>query len=328
MPLFGRNDQAVTANSSTTVESTNGAPLGVYALVKGAKTGSITPVGANSRFGNTSAGSAANVDSLMFNNVTPNQFVNNQAVGVFGVSATEMANSGNSTSHDHPPHAGWVVRRAGVGPITGASISNNGANFANGETIAIGNGNPNATLTVVTNATGNMVSVTIGSGSGGLYINTSIIPTAPIFTREQHLANVQTTGTGLQYTNGAIVTVSNAAGVIVPAVVQLTTNATGGLANTGFALVNVGLFANSQTNAGVTFTVSNTTGNTSTTGFNARIIPSTNGNVNLYILGGRAGRVWTETLVAMGSLGAQSEVYGTPATANDSGTDDTYYPGI
>ena len=34
MSLFGRNDQAVTANSTTTAESTTGAPLGTYTAVK------------------------------------------------------------------------------------------------------------------------------------------------------------------------------------------------------------------------------------------------------------------------------------------------------
>ena len=44
--------------------------------------------------------------------------------------------------------------------------------------------------------------------------------------------------------------------------------------------------------------------------------------------GGRAGRVHHETLVAMGSLGAQTAAYGTPATANDSSTDNTFFPGV
>jgi hypothetical protein len=43
--------------------------------------------------------------------------------------------------------------------------------------------------------------------------------------------------------------------------------------------------------------------------------------------GGRAGRVHYETLVAMGSLGAQTAAYGTPATTADSNsTEDTILP--
>ena len=43
--------------------------------------------------------------------------------------------------------------------------------------------------------------------------------------------------------------------------------------------------------------------------------------------GGRAGRVQYETLVAMGSLGAQTAAYGTPADPADATTDNTYFPG-
>ena len=34
MAQWGRNDQAVTANSTTTRETSNGAPIGTYVLVK------------------------------------------------------------------------------------------------------------------------------------------------------------------------------------------------------------------------------------------------------------------------------------------------------
>ena len=58
MSLFGRNDQAVTANSTTTAESTTGAPLGTYTAVKGSGNG-VVPISmdANAHFGNTSSGS-------------------------------------------------------------------------------------------------------------------------------------------------------------------------------------------------------------------------------------------------------------------------------
>ena len=53
MSLFGRNDQAVTANSTTTAESTTGAPLGTYTAVKGSGNG-VVPISmdANAHFGN------------------------------------------------------------------------------------------------------------------------------------------------------------------------------------------------------------------------------------------------------------------------------------
>jgi hypothetical protein len=66
MAQWGRNDQSVTANGSTTVETSNGAPIGTYALVKGDQVNRVN--GANAHFGNTSAGSRASVDVNMFGN--------------------------------------------------------------------------------------------------------------------------------------------------------------------------------------------------------------------------------------------------------------------
>jgi hypothetical protein len=335
MSLWGRNDQSVTANSVTTTESTNGAPIGTGSLVKWDKKNRTNA--ANAHFGNTSVGTRANTDVAMFGNATPSQFINGLAVGVFGVSATEMANSGNSSSHDHPAHAGWVVRRAGTGPVITATISasNAGLNVANGETITVSNSLVvvNATLTITTNATGNIVSLAVSNGGYGFTNSTGLVYT---FNRELHLANVQITGGSLgpSYTNGSLLTVSNTAGVQTPAVLSLTTNATGYVDNTSFTNVNIGLFKTTQTNTGVTFAISNAgTGNTTATSFNARLIPSTLGNVASVSFGGRAGRVWTETLVAMGSLGAQTGSYGTPVLVTDAntaatGNDDPFYPGV
>ena len=47
MPLWGRNDQSVTANSVTTVETSNGAPIGTHTLVKSG--GGNTSVRVNGR---------------------------------------------------------------------------------------------------------------------------------------------------------------------------------------------------------------------------------------------------------------------------------------
>jgi hypothetical protein len=335
MSLWGRNDQAVTANSVTTKESTNGAPIGTGSLVKWDKKNRVD--GANAHYGNTSPGTRANTDFAMFGNATPSQFINGLAVGVFGVSAGEMANSGNSSSHDHPAHAGWVVRRAGTGPIISATIDavNNGVLFANGETITVSNSLVvvNATLTVTTNSQGNITTLTVSNGGYGFTNSTGLVYT---FNRQKHIANVQTTGTGLGYSNGTLVTISNAtsANVLTPAVCSLTTNATGGLTNTSFTMVNVGLYKNATLSADLVYTFSNAgTGNTSNTGFAANLVPSTLGNVASVSFGGRAGRVWTETLVAMGSLGAQTGTYGTPVLVTDAntaatGNDDPFYPGV
>ena len=44
MAQWGRNDQAVTANSTTTKETSNGAPIGTYALVNGGATSNIASI--------------------------------------------------------------------------------------------------------------------------------------------------------------------------------------------------------------------------------------------------------------------------------------------
>lgn len=239
MPLWGRNDQAVTANSTTTKETSNGAPIGTYTAVKAGG-------GANAHFGNTSAGSRAATDVAMFSNATPGAFLPGQAVGVFGVSATEMSNN-VTNGGERGAHAGWNLRRAGTGPIVSITANATLAGYNNADIITVkspATGGTNATITFTTNSTGGSLTFTIANPGSGF--NLVSIPTSNI----------------------AI------------------TNATGGTA----------------------------TGNTTTTNLVVRA-------------GGRAGRVHHETLVAMGSLGAQTAAYGTPATANDAASDNTYFPG-
>lgn len=116
MPLWGRNDQAVTANSTTTAESTTGAPIGTWALVKGDQVNRVD--GANAHFGNTSSGSRASVDVAMFGNTTANSFLNGVAVGVFGYDAAETQ-AERADGGERPAHAGWVLRTEGTGGRAG-----------------------------------------------------------------------------------------------------------------------------------------------------------------------------------------------------------------
>lgn len=239
MAQWGRNDQAVTANSTTTVESSNGAPIGTYTAVK-------LGGGANAHFGNTSTGSRAATDVAMFNNTTPSAFLSGAAVGVFGVSATEMANNVLNSSVEHGAHAGWNLRRAGTGPVVSAVYTNSGTGYDNTDLLVVKSpvAGGNATFNITTNATGGAVVLTLNSAGFGF--NVVSIPTS----------------------NLAI------------------TNSSGGTA----------------------------TGNSTVTYFTVTA-------------GGRAGRVHHETLVAMGSLGAQTAAYGTPATTADATTDNTLFPG-
>lgn len=110
MPLWGRNDQSVTANSTTTTETSTGAPIGTYALVKAGG-------GANAHFGNTS-GTRAATDVAMFGNTTANAFITGAAIGVFGYDAAETQ-AERDDGGERPAHAGWVLRTEGTGGRAG-----------------------------------------------------------------------------------------------------------------------------------------------------------------------------------------------------------------
>lgn len=176
MAQWGRNDQSVTANSTTTAESSNGAPIGTYTLVKGDQIGRVD--GANAHFGNTSPGSRANVDVRMFGNTVPGAFITGQAVGVFGVDTTEQAV--NRTNGRTINHAGWVVRRAGTGSITSVSISGTPTAYNNADIITVKSpqAGGNSTITFTTNSTGGALTFTIANPGAGFDLAT--IPTSNI----------------------------------------------------------------------------------------------------------------------------------------------------
>lgn len=52
--------------------------------------------------------------TLLFGNTTMNAFIQNEAVGQFGVSAGEIQAS-NDAGTGHPQHSGWVIRHEGRG---------------------------------------------------------------------------------------------------------------------------------------------------------------------------------------------------------------------
>lgn len=244
MTLWGRNATSVTANSTTTKETSTGAPIGLWRYIRGGQTGTgaNTPHTANANFGNTSPGSRANNDVLMFQNVTTSSFVFGAQVGIFPVSATEQSNNVKNASADHPAHAGWNLRTAWTGPIV----------------------------------------------------------------------NVTYTGTATSYTNGDLVTVvPTSPGVNATAVIS--TNATGGALTFKITAPGSGFFT---VNATPNAVYQNSTGGATTTGSGATFQATA---------GGRAGRIHYETIVAMGSLGAQTAAYGTPATTATTGS--TQFPG-
>jgi len=168
MPLWGRNDQSVTANSTTTRESSNGAPIGTYVYVKGDQIARVD--GANAHFGNTSPGSRANVDVRMFNNVTPSAFISGQSVGVFGADATETGVSNAAGI----AHAGWVLRRGGTGSITSITYTGTATSYDNTDVITVSSpvAGGNATATISTNTSGGALVITItNTGFGFSSVN-------------------------------------------------------------------------------------------------------------------------------------------------------------
>lgn len=126
---------------------------------------------------------AANRTTL-FGNTTTGAWQNNgvamkQAVGQFGVSAAEAANTAGEGKR--VAHAGWNLRTRGTGPLTAITVAAAGRTYANSDTfsVAAGTGGTNATGNVVTNATGNVVSFSVSSW--GANFNTAA-PTVTITT--------------------------------------------------------------------------------------------------------------------------------------------------
>jgi hypothetical protein len=170
MAQWGRNDQAVTANSTTTKETSNGAPIGTYTAVKAGG-------GANAHFGNTSAGSRAATDVAMFNNATPSAFLSGAAVGVYGVDTTEIAVSNGQGI----AHAGWNLRRAGTGSIVAGVYTNSGVGYNNADILVAKSpvAGGNAAFSISTNATGGAVALTLTNAGFGF--NQATIPTSNLF---------------------------------------------------------------------------------------------------------------------------------------------------
>ena len=328
MAQWGRNDQSVTANSTTTVETSNGAPIGTSALVKfGGGNSSVRVDGANAHFGNTSAGSRANVDVAMFQNTTLNAFIPGAAVGVFGVDATEMGFTGGSTN------GVYRVTSGGSGYNANAVV-----------TISFANGVSNVSAANSTaNTTGNAGRITALT-SNVTIANISLLPTVAIAAPSAINIIANNSATGFSNTADTIIVatansrfqVGDRVFYAVPAANTPIAPLTG---NTfffvSFANTTTIKLATTATGANIDITDARTTatgevhtirGDTATgllepSGAKLAGVPHAGWVLRTEGTGGRAGRVQYEVLVAMGSLGAQTAAYGTPALVAD-GTDD------
>ena len=321
MSLWGRNDQAVTATSSTTKESSNGAPIGTYTLVKGDQVNRTD--GANAHYGNTSTGSRASVDSAMFTNTTIGAFQANLAVGIFGVDTTEMGLASG-------PLGLARVTYGGTGYTANATVT---LTATNGGTSGVANAFANTTAGV-----GGKITALNISTSGSGYITPPTVAIAPPTAQTIYANTTSVNNTGdaiLIATANSRYQTGDRLYYGVPTGNTAIPNLTGNtyyyvtFANTtALALSATKGGANVDLNAGTAASAEShtLTGDTATGVVLVR--GAKNGGVAHagWVLrkegtGGRAGRVHYETLVAMGSLGAQTAPYGTPATTAD-GSDD------
>lgn len=104
----------------------------------------------------------------MFVNVTANSFSHAilESVGVF------PANVGAVTGVGIAP--GWNKVMRGTGPITSVTITTPGTGYANGETVAFGNGVSAGAATINTNGSGVITAVNLTGGGSG-FVNAAAV---------------------------------------------------------------------------------------------------------------------------------------------------------
>src|ERR1019366_1750763 len=166
-------------------------------------------------------------NTALFGNTTPQAFLNphlnsssdyarKQTVGQFAVEANQVSNTGGEGGK--VTHAGFQIRRAGMGPITGATGA--GSGYTNGAIVVITEtGGNTAQGVLTTNSTGGVVSIAVSKG--GLFSNTSGLT----ITNPNGAVNAVTivlAGTG--YNTGDVITIS---GGSTNAVFTIGANATG-----------------------------------------------------------------------------------------------------
>ena len=322
MAQWGRNDQAVTANSTTTKETSNGAPIGTYTLVKGDQINRVD--GANAHFGNTSPGTRAGVDVAMFGNTTMSAFINGKAVGVFGVDATEAAGVTGG------PIAEAYVTFGGSGYVANAAVT---VTVTNGGTSGVVNAHASGgridQLKIQTAGSGYITNPTITVAAPDLLIfngNTDVTPNSSIGAfiayasansylqvndKVTYAGNATSTPVTLTDQRPYYVSFANSSGFKV--------SDAPGTANINFAKAS----GDSTTAGGATFQGETATGYVVSGGNKGIGITHAGWVLRTEGSGGRAGRVQYETLVAMGSLGAQTAAYGTPALVADASDDAT-----
>jgi hypothetical protein len=318
MAQWGRNDQSVTVTTSTTKETSNGAPIGTYVLVKAGG-------GTNAHQGNTN-GTRANADLNMFGNTTQDAFITGKAVGVFGIDAYDVA---SEMSYVGGTIAEKYITFAGSGYASAPTVT---TTFANGTT--------NATAITSTISAGRVTALTIAqAGANILGVNPTISIAAPalvIFNGNSAVSGdtITLTSANSKFLVGDYITYAgNATSTPAPLVdgskyyVVLANTTAIKISNTagGTPITLTDASGDNTTAGGATFRGQTGTGYLVLSGATNKGVTHAGWVLRTEGSGGRAGRVQYETLVAMGSLGAQTAAYGTPATTRDA-SDDTILP--
>lgn len=253
------------------------------------------------------AGSNA-IGNTAFANVSANanfEGTNNEAMGVFGVDITEMQFSNSTVTPSRMTHAGWNIVRQGTGPVVSFAVSAAGSSYANLAAVRVSNGGIVGVGLVSTNATGNVQSISVLSG--GQFINASSLVISS--NAANSIASVTISAAGGSYVNGEVVTFGNNAATGLPGSAVLGTNATGNI--TSVTIISGGALFPSPANT--TVSIANGPGGSGAT-LTPVLTAGANGLVATVTLGGRAGRINYECIVAMGMAN----------TANSSGA----IPGI
>ena len=149
--------------------------------------------GATSGYGGSSGSVTANTQ-VYYGNTKTSAFVTNAQIGVFGIDQTETQVARRNKSPAKPTHAGWVIRKAGMGPVVSVSANagavgvNTHIVFSRGETYG-GSGNTTANAVISCNAAGYITSIAVTTP--GMYANT---PNAAIFTGSSNAVFTVTMG--------------------------------------------------------------------------------------------------------------------------------------
>ena len=317
MAQWGRNDQAVTSNS--TAYTSEGAPMGTWALVKG---------GGGSTAHDTD-GTRATADVNMFGNTTQDAFITGKAVGVFGIDAYDGTGGGEM---------GYVG-----GSIAEKYITFAGSGYASAPTVTttFANGTSNTTaITSTISGSGRLASLVIAQAGANITgVNPVISIGAPalvVFNGNSAVSGETITiasanskflvGDYITYAGNSLSTPAplvdgNKYYVVLANTTAIKISTTAG----GTPITLTDADGDGTTAGGATFRGQTATGYLVLSGATNKGVAHAGWVLRTEGSGGRAGRVQYETLVAMGSLGAQTAAYGVAATVGDA-SDDTILP--